>query len=141
VPRIAKLGLGCGLRQGEVFGISPEDIDYAKGVLHVRRQVQAINGRLYFAMPKGGKTRTADMPRSVADELRCHLEAFPPVEVELPWGKPGADGPRRTFSLVLTTRFGNAVAVNAWNTYTWKPALAEVGIIPPRREGSEAVAV
>ncbi|MFD7446019.1 tyrosine-type recombinase/integrase [Streptomyces sp. NPDC059909] len=49
------VGLGCGLRQGEVFGASPEDIDYARGVLHVRRQVQAISGRLYFALPKGGR--------------------------------------------------------------------------------------
>lgn len=59
------LGLGCGLRQGEAFGLSPEGIDHAKGVLHVRRQVQTINGKLYFALLKGGKTRTVDMPGSV----------------------------------------------------------------------------
>jgi integrase len=131
------LGLGCGLRQGEVFGLSPEDIDYARGVLHVRRQVQAINGKLYFALPKGGKTRTVDMPPSVAQELKRHVKAFPPVEVELPWEKPGADRPRKRFSLVLTTRFGNAVAVNTWNTYSWKPALAKAGIIPPRPKGAK----
>ncbi|WP_420718972.1 tyrosine-type recombinase/integrase [Streptomyces sp. NRRL S-646] len=129
------VGLGCGLRQGEVFGLSPEDIDYARGVLHVRRQIQAIRGRLYFALPKGKKTRTVDMPSSVADELKQHIEAFPPVEVELPWGKP--EGQERRFSLLLSTRLGNAVAVNTWNTYTWKPALAEVGIIPPRAEGAK----
>ncbi|GGX49570.1 tyrosine-type recombinase/integrase [Streptomyces noursei] len=126
------LGLGCGLRQGEVFGLSPEDIDYARGVIHVRRQVQAIHGKLFFALPKGAKTRTVDMPSSVAEELKRHVAAFPPVEVELAWGKPEADGQRRKVSLLLTTRFGNAVAVNTWNTYTWKPALAKAGIIPPR---------
>ncbi|MFE9308206.1 tyrosine-type recombinase/integrase [Streptomyces sp. NPDC006706] len=131
------LGLGCGLRQGEVFGMSPEDIDYARGVLHVRRQVQAINGRLYFALPKGAKTRIVDMPSSVAEELKRHIGAFPPLEVELPWGKPEADRHRRKFPLLLTTRFGNAVAVNTWNTYTWKPALAKAGIIPPRPEGAK----
>ncbi|WP_330460604.1 hypothetical protein OIB37_29225 [Streptomyces sp. NBC_00820] len=62
------VGLGCGLRQGEVFGLSPEGIDYARGVLHVRRQIQAIRGRLYFALPKGKKTRIVDMPSSVAEE-------------------------------------------------------------------------
>ena len=41
-----------------------------------------------FALPKGKKTRTVDMPSSVAEELKLHVEAFPPVEVELPWGKP-----------------------------------------------------
>ncbi|MGA5138383.1 tyrosine-type recombinase/integrase [Streptomyces azureus] len=131
------LGLGCGLRQGEVFGLSPEDIDYARGVLHVRRQVQAIKGRLYFTLPKGKKTRVVDMPSSVAEELKRHVEAFPPVKVELPWGKPEAEGQRRKFSLLLTTRFGNAIAVNTWNTYTWKPALAKAGVIPPRVKGAK----
>ncbi|MFI5794405.1 DUF2199 domain-containing protein [Streptomyces sp. NPDC051677] len=52
----------------------------------------------------------------VIDELKRHVEAFPPVEVELPWGRPEVDGQRRKFSLLLSTRFGNAVAVNTWNT-------------------------
>lgn len=81
------LGLGCGLRQGEVFGVSPEDTDCARGVLHVRRQVQAINGKLHFTLPKGAKTRTVDMPSAVAEELKRHAEMFPPVEVELSWGR------------------------------------------------------
>ncbi|WP_244943651.1 tyrosine-type recombinase/integrase [Streptomyces inhibens] len=104
-------------------------------MLHVRRQVRAINGKLSFALPKGAKTRTADMPSSVAEELKRHVGMFSPVEVELPWEKPGPDRSRRKFSFLLTARFGNAVAVNTWNTYTWKPALAEAGIIPPRPRG------
>ncbi|GHE54887.1 tyrosine-type recombinase/integrase [Streptomyces capitiformicae] len=131
------VGLGYGLRQAEVFALSPEDIDYARGVLHVRRRVQTIKGRLHFALPKGVKTRIVDMPSSVADELKRHVEAFPPVEVELPWGTPEADKQRKKFSLLLTTRFGNAVAVNAWNTYTWKPPLAKAGVIPPRAKGAK----
>ncbi|WP_408992252.1 tyrosine recombinase XerC [Streptomyces sp. 1268] len=82
------VGLGCGLRRGEVFGLSPEDIDYGRGLLHVRRQVQAIHGRLYFALPKGKEIRTVDLPPSVVAELKRHIEAFPPVEVKPPWGKP-----------------------------------------------------
>ncbi|WP_455568740.1 tyrosine-type recombinase/integrase [Streptomyces laurentii] len=133
------VGLGCGLRQGEVFGLSPEGIDHGRGLLHVRRQVQAIHGRLYFALPKGKKIRTVDLPPSVAEELKRHIEAFPPVGVELPWGKPERE--REKFSLLLTTRFGNAVAVNTWNTYTWKSALAKAGVIPPRAKGVESLAV
>lgn len=56
--------------------------------------------------------------------------------MELPWGKP--EGERKKFSLLLTTRFGNAVAVNTWNTCTWKPALAKAGVIAPRAEGAKA---
>ncbi|MFE4828543.1 tyrosine-type recombinase/integrase [Streptomyces sp. NPDC056672] len=72
---------------------------------------------------------------SVAEESKRYAEAFPPVAVELPWGKPEGQG--RKFSLLLTTRSGNAVAVSTWNTCTWKPAPAEAGIIPPRAEGAK----
>ncbi|NUT28487.1 MAG: site-specific integrase, partial [Streptomyces sp.] len=63
------IALGCELRQGEVFGLSPENVDFARGILHVRRQVQLLGGRPYFALPKGGKARVVDMPPSVADAL------------------------------------------------------------------------
>ncbi|AJC54168.1 hypothetical protein GZL_01572 [Streptomyces sp. 769] len=36
-----------------VFGLGPEDIGHVRGVMHVRRQVRAINGKLYSARPKG----------------------------------------------------------------------------------------
>ncbi|MEU1892059.1 tyrosine-type recombinase/integrase [Streptomyces pristinaespiralis] len=72
----------------------------------------------------------------MAEELKRHIEAFLPVEVELARGKP--EGERKKFSLLLTTRFGNAVAVNTGNTCTWKPALAQAGVIPPRAEGAKA---
>ncbi|MFE2964413.1 hypothetical protein ACFXKC_12220 [Streptomyces sp. NPDC059340] len=49
-------------------------------------------------------------PSSVAEELKRQVEAFPPVEVELPWGKPEGQG--RKFLLLRTTRLGNAVVVN-----------------------------
>ncbi|MEV6147243.1 hypothetical protein [Streptomyces sp. NPDC051992] len=58
------------------------------------------------------------------------------MEVELSGGDRRERG--KKFSLLLTTRFGNAVAVNAWNTYIWKPALAQAGVIPPRAEGAKA---
>ena len=34
-PYRALDGLTLSVEQGEVFGLSPEDIDYARGVLHV----------------------------------------------------------------------------------------------------------
>ncbi|GAA4786637.1 hypothetical protein GCM10023329_41860 [Streptomyces sanyensis] len=84
------LGLGCGLRQGEVFGLGPADIDDERGVLHVRRQVRTVGGKQYAALPKGAGARGVDLPDSVARELKRHLAAFPPREVELPWGRPEA---------------------------------------------------
>ncbi|WP_406181053.1 integrase [Streptomyces sp. NBC_01006] len=57
------------------------------------------------------------------------------VEVGLPSGEPGK--PPKKFSLLLTTRFGNAIAVNTFNTYVWKPELARVGVIPAQAKGAK----
>jgi hypothetical protein len=81
--------------------------------------------------------RAVDLPRTVAEELKRHIAEFPSVEVELPWGRPDADKQRKKVLLLLTARHGNALAANAWNTCTWKPALAKGGVIPPRAEGAK----
>lgn len=51
-------------------------------------------------------------------------------------GKP--EGERRKSSLLLHHALRQPIAVNTWNTYTWKPALAKAGVIPPRAEGAKA---
>ncbi|MCX5127612.1 site-specific integrase [Streptomyces sp. NBC_00347] len=130
------VALGCGLRQGEVFGLSPRDIDFERGVIRVRRQVQLLSGRLYFALPKGGKTRIVDMPRSVATELAAYFLNHPAVDVELPWGGPEPDREKQSFPLVLTTTYGNAIRANIFNDEAWKPALAAAGVIPAREKGA-----
>lgn len=129
------VALGCGLRQGEVFGLSPEDVDFQRGVIRVRRQVQLLNGRLYFTLPKAGKTRIVDMPGFVAAELAAHFLQYAAVEVELPWGGPEPEREKRTFPLVLTTTYGNALRANIFNDEVWKPALAAAGVIPMREKG------
>lgn len=128
------VALGCGLRQGEVFGLSPADVDFGRGVIRVRRQVQLLNGRLYFTLPKGGKTRIVDMPPSVATELAGYFLRHPAAEVELPWGGPEPEREKRSFPLVLTTTYGNAIRANIFNDEVWKPALAKVGVIPMREK-------
>ncbi|WP_369226404.1 tyrosine-type recombinase/integrase [Streptomyces sp. R39] len=130
----AVVALGCGLRQGG-FGLSPEDVDFARGALRIRRQVQLLHGRLYFALPKGGKTRVVDMPPSVASELAAYFLEYPAVEVELPWGGPEADREGKKFPLVLTTTYGNALRANIFNVEVWKPVLAAAGVIPMRDKG------
>ncbi|MFG2226634.1 hypothetical protein [Streptomyces sp. NPDC048644] len=55
--------------------------------------------------------------------------------MEFPWERPWQDRPTKKFPLLLTTWFGNAIAVNTWSTNTWKPALAKAGLIPQRPVG------
>lgn len=50
------------MRQGEVFGLAVDDIDFLHRVVHVRRQVRIVGSRLRFAPPKGGKERDIPLP-------------------------------------------------------------------------------
>ncbi|MFJ4319036.1 hypothetical protein ACIP46_27665 [Streptomyces lavendulae] len=46
--------------------------------------MQLLTRRLCFALPKGGKTRIVDTPRSVATELGAYFLDYPAGDVELP---------------------------------------------------------
>ncbi|MFF2940860.1 tyrosine recombinase XerC [Streptomyces niveus] len=86
---LVDVGAGAGLRQGEAFGLDADlDIDEIAEVIHVRRQVKRVAGKLVFAPPKGGKERTVPMPRYLAAEIRAHKKAHPPRRVTLPWRDP-----------------------------------------------------
>lgn len=97
------IGAGLGLRQGEVFGLSPDDIDWLRGTVEVRRQVKLLEGhKPVFSLPKGNKVRTVPLPSSVRELLAAYLAERPAISVTLPWGD--LDGEPTTFPLVLTTR-------------------------------------
>ena len=132
------LAAGLGLRQGEVFGLSPDDVDFLRGRVDVRRQVKLYaNGSQAFALPKGGKARVVPLPASVRDELAAHLAARPARRVELPWGN--VDGKPTQVALVLSTRERGAVSRNYFNRHLWKPALDKAGIDDKRENGCHAL--
>ncbi|WP_117197940.1 site-specific integrase [Nocardiopsis sp. TNDT3] len=130
---LVDMGVGCGLRQGEAFGVADRDLDFAEEVLRVRRQVKIVRNTLCFAPPKGGKERDVPLPKSVAVPLAEHMQRFPPVAVTLPWKKP--DGKPVTEQLVFTGRERKALNKNYVNPYLWKPALASAGVIGWREPG------
>jgi integrase len=49
---ILDIGAGCGARQGEIFGLCPDDFDFDGGWLHIRRQLKRVRSRLVFGLPK-----------------------------------------------------------------------------------------
>lgn len=136
------IGAGLGLRQGEALGLPADDIGFEKEVVHVRRQVKMVRAKLCFALPEGRKVRDVPPPASVARAIRQHMEQFAPVPVTLPWDAPTpAETPveakhrrPRTCSLLATGRERKAINRNCFNSYVWKPALAEAGVIAPLDE-------
>ncbi|MFJ7417857.1 tyrosine-type recombinase/integrase [Streptomyces uncialis] len=123
------LGGGCGLRQGEIFGLPVDEVGFDSGWVHVAFQVKVAAGRLVFAPPKRQKERDVPLPDSVARALKQHMDMHPPVEVTLPWLRP--DGEPVTKRLFFTRPDGEgAVRRTDFNTRFWKPALVSAGLIP-----------
>ncbi|MFD8088737.1 tyrosine-type recombinase/integrase [Streptomyces malaysiensis] len=146
------IGVSAGLRQSEVFGLAVEDIDEAKQIIHVRRQVKKVGAKLVFALPKGGKTRTAPAPPELLARLRAHLKEFPAKKVTLPWKDPrppetdreAKERAPQTFELIITGAQGGALRRDSFNDREWKPALVAAGVIPPPvqvRQGKDQRAV
>jgi integrase len=131
-------GMDLGLRQGEIFGLAVEDIDFLRRVVHVRAQVKLANGvRPVFALPKGGKTRDVPLPGSASLALAEHIRQFPPRDVMLPWRT--VDGKPRTRRLVFTGVRGRAVDRWSFNRDAWKPALRAAGIAVARENGTHVL--
>ena len=123
------LGAGAGLRQGEIFGLAVEDIDFLQGTVRVERQVKEIDRRPLYAPPKGGRTREVPLAPEVGAALSAHLKAYPAHEVSLPWRT--LDGKPEAHRLLFTTTQHRQHSRSVFNQGTWKPALAEAGVIPP----------
>lgn len=147
---LVDLGVGTGVRQGEAFAIDVDtDIDYEAGLIHVRRQVKRVAGKLIFAPPKRDKERSIPLSDYLARRIKEHQSQFPAVTVTLPWKDPRPATTRkeaqerapRTHRLLVTTIAGDAVRAWSFNQHYWKKALAAAGVIaaaPAREKGSRA---
>jgi integrase len=66
------LGLMCGLRRGEILGLSWSDIDLERATLRVTHSLQRIDGSLQLADVKTDRSvRAIQMPASVVEALRA----------------------------------------------------------------------
>jgi integrase len=134
---LADCASGLGMRQGEIFALSPDDIDWLRGEVRVRRQVRLVGHRAVFADPKNHEERTVPLPESVKLRLAAHLAAFPAVPVTLPWREPG--GRETTVRLMFTTPTRRQINRNTFNSYEWKPALEAAGLPQTRENGMQVL--
>ncbi|MEU7092602.1 tyrosine-type recombinase/integrase [Kitasatospora aureofaciens] len=128
-------GAGCGLRQGEIFALTEDEIDFERGWLHVNQQIRFVGKTMVFALPKGEKIRSVPLSPGTAKALRAHLERFGTTPVTLPWHAP--DGKPKTLRLLFVNAKGKPHNRSVFNQGTWKRALVHAGVIPPRTTGSQ----
>ncbi|MGH3840267.1 MAG: tyrosine-type recombinase/integrase [Pseudonocardiaceae bacterium] len=123
---VCAVGAGCGLRQGEILGLSLDDIDENGESLHVQRQIRVVDRTLVFALPKGGKKRRIPLSAGVLAATQAHQRAFPSTEVTLPWGEPG--GKLVTVRLLVTGDDGRLYTGDCFHKVVWQGAFRSAGV-------------
>ena len=134
---IPELGAATGMRQGEVFGLGADDVQFLGRRPHVRveRQLKVIGGQPMLAPVKNRKPHSVPLAPSAALALARHMEAFPPVTVTLPWYDPGdrMHGQPVTVRLVLVNARRHPIRSSTFGDAVWHPALERAGIVASRR--------
>ena len=66
-----------GLRKGELFALTPADIDLAKGAINVSKTLNVIDGKTVITSPKTAKsTRTVVIPAFLCEILKVYESRF-----------------------------------------------------------------
>jgi integrase len=103
------VGLGCGLRQGEVLGLTVSRVDFLRRRVRVEEQIDPRRPGERKKPKTATSHRTVPLPRWVADELAAHLATWPSDD------------------LVFRSARGQWRG-STWNRAIWKPALAAAGL-------------
>jgi integrase len=134
---IPYLGAGSGMRQGEIFGLDVDDIDFLRRMINVNVQIKRLGGEWVFAQLKNKTPHTVPITETMCIQLSEHIKKFPPVEITLPWEK--ANGTPTKRKLLLGNQDGSHVRATMFNDGEWRPARRAVGIPDDRTNGMHAM--
>ncbi len=137
---LLKLAAGSGLRQGELFALEVDHVDFLRRSVRVQQQlIHSDHGGDPYIGPLKTKQsyRTVPVAAFLVDEVAAFLTAFPPREVEL-WDRTDPRKPvLRKARLVFTNTNDRAIRRGAWSK-VWATAvhranerLAPSGLVVP----------
>ena len=67
----------CGIREGELLALTPDDFDFEKGVVSITKSYQRLNGTDVITDPKTPKSvRVVGMPSFLVDEMRDYIDSL-----------------------------------------------------------------
>ncbi|WP_055478094.1 tyrosine-type recombinase/integrase [Sphaerimonospora mesophila] len=133
VPIVAA---SCGLRQGELFGLALQDVDFDEQVIRVRRQIKKLGTDHVYALPKNDRERVVPLPQWAAEAIERHVKAHRPLVCSLPWEKP--NGKLRTHNLLFRWTDDKFIRARGYSELVWKPALVAADVIPAPEKDSRA---
>lgn len=123
---LVDLGVGSGLRSGEMFGLEVDKVDFLRRTITVDRQLVYLGGqgRPFLATPKTfSSVRTVPVGKYVIDALAAHLAAFPASEVEV-LDRIDLKRPHlRTARFIFTSTRATPINRTSFARYTLTPAL------------------
>jgi integrase len=124
---IVPLGSGLGLRQGEIFAFSMDNVDRENMLYRCTRQMVTVSGVRKFKLPKGHKTRDIPLGAGVLEALDAYVENFPPVSITLPWAE--RDGKKfETINVLMTNEENDLYPRQTFNTAVWRKAFKVANI-------------
>jgi integrase len=112
----------CGLRVGEVMGVTADRLDLDNRGLIIDRQLEHHSGRYAYKRPKTERARTIEMPTWATMELRRHLRDHGPF-----WSIPDDVGP-----VLFRGSRGSPLSRSTFYVQVWRPALIGAGLDPFR---------
>lgn len=123
------IAAGTGLRQGEVWGLELDHVDFLRRKVNVVQQLKVITGRKPFLAPTKTPTskRTVELSQVASEAFARHIEAFPVVEVEVDDETNPRKPVRRKAKLIFLNGNGDPINRKTW-TYLWTPAVAKAGL-------------
>jgi integrase len=124
---IIVLGAGLGLRQGEIFAFSLDNVDRENMIYRCARQMITVNAVRKFELPKRHKTREIPIGAGVLEQLDAYAVNHPPVSITLPWGE--RDGrTTETINVMVTNPHRDLYTRQAFNNVVWRPAFKRAGL-------------
>ena len=130
---VPALVAGCGLRQGELFGLELSRVEFlGRRAVDVAQQLVTLTpDPPYLGRPKTAESeRVVPLAPVTLDVLAAHLAAHPAGEVELSDRTDPNHPTTRTARLLFTVDGGAAVSRYRWSAI-WRPAARAAGL-PPR---------
>lgn len=116
------MAVTTGMRQGELLGLKWENVDLARGAIHVRRTLTRKGGRLLLGEPKTKKSRrTVQLASRALDALKAHRKA----QLEERMAHAGL---WEDHGLVFATQTGTLVNPTNLTKRSFKPLLERAGL-------------
>lgn len=126
-----ELGAICGLRAGEVWGLTVGALDMLRGRLVVRWHLVDHAGHVVMEpYGKGRKRRVVPLPSALGEAIAAHLLVLPVEKrtVEIPTRQDDGSLAIETHELVLPGVRRRAVRHHSWYRDHFKPAATAAGL-------------